>query len=281
MGRSVFRQGWVTPGRGLPGSPFLALPSPLPHGTGAPVGGQQPQGEGLSEGHGGQAHLAVGCPEPGLLWRPLALQGCLGLASASRMGPQAGLGVAPSTRASPALQAPWVWPPWLHFLSFISAAATRLCHPCSTPHSGGCPPGGPLRPSRPWGRGGGTGTRGNMRTGLELSFCFPLGAPRVPLHPPPQAPDLPPQAPQAALPALVPGVPTACSSFPAAWRPPSPGSQGAAPLLSTGLSSLAVLLVLPTSAGKRHSTAQGQLPVPRPSRLLLLAPALAWGGGAG
>lgn len=261
MGRSVFRQGWVTPGRGLPGSPFLALPSPLPHGTGAPVGGQQPQGEGLSEGHGGQAHLAVGCPEPGLLWRPLALQGRLGLASASRMGPQAGLGVAPSTRASPALQAPWVWPLWLHFLSFISAAATRLRHPCSTPHSGGCPR-GPLRPSRPWGRGGGTGTRGNMRTGLELSFCFPLGAPRVPLHPPPQAPDLPPQAPQAALPALVPGVPTACSSFPAAWRPPSPGSQGAAPLLSTGLSSLLSFLSFPQVQGSATPQLRGSSPCP-------------------
>lgn len=138
---------------------------------------------------------------------------------------------------------------------------------------------GPLRPSRPWGRGGGTGTRGNMRTGLELSFCFPLGAPRVPLHPPPQAPDLPPQAPQAALPALVPGVPTACSSFPAAWRPPSPGSQGAAPLLSTGLSSLLSFLSFPQVQGSATPQLRGSSPCP--AHLAYCCWPQLWPGGGG
>lgn len=196
------------------------------------------------------------------------------------MGPQAGLGVAPSTRASPALQAPWVWPPWLHFLSFISAAATRLCHPCSTPHSGGCPRGAPppLQALGTWGRDWDTGEHEN---GAGTVILFPIGSPSRPSAPAPSGPG------------PAPSGPTGCPSGLGPWSPHClfllPGRlEATQPRLPGGCSSAvhgpvlpAVLPVLPTSAGKRHSTAQGQLPVPRPSRLLLLAPALAWGGGQG
>lgn len=161
--------------------------------------------------------------------------------------------------------------PVLH-LSSSDQALPPLLHPPLWGVSSGAPP--PLQALGTWGRDWDTGEHEN---GAGTVILFPIGSPSRPSAPAPSGPGPAPSGPTGCPSGLGPWSPHCLFLLPGrleATQPRLPGGRSSAvhgPVLP------AVLPVLPTSAGKRHSTAQGQLPVPRPSRLLLLAPALAWG----